>query len=155
MPRTAEFFVTCGLNMTMMVRTFHASVNKLMILGCLLPSTVLAAYFFWERMPLAGLVFLLLMVLCVERIIHTSYTFTDDGMLVVDRGRFARKHLIRVAEVAEVRVVYPGKLNLLRRGPAVLLTLADRSECVLVPVPAEEFCHYLLKKKEELCAPSV
>lgn len=139
----------------MMVRTFHASVDKPILLGCLMPSTVLAAYFFWERMPLAGLAFLLLMVLFVERIIHTSYTFCDDGTLRVDRGRFARKRSVHVTEVAEVRIVRPGRLSLLRRSPAVMLTLANRSEWILTPVPAEEFCHYLLKKKEELCALSV
>lgn len=138
-----------------MVRTFHAYIDKPTLWGCLMPSTVLAVYFFWEQIPLAGLAFLLLMVVFVERIIHTSYTFLDDGTLLIDRGRFSRKRSVCLSEVSEVRLHQPGSLRLLRRSPVVLLTLADGSIYMLTPVPAEEFCHYLLKKKEELCAPSV
>ena len=73
-----------------MIRTFHSKVNRKTLCFCLLPGTVLAVYFFWVKLPLPALCCMVFLVFVVERLIHTSYVFTDDGFLWVNRGRFSK-----------------------------------------------------------------
>ena len=134
-----------------MIRTFHAKVDKAVLLGGLLPGTVLAVCFFWVKMPLPALFFLLLMVFIVERLIHTSYVMDDNGHLIVYKGRFSRRQTIDIAGIERVEIHRaPAFFWLLKREDVVLVTCCDGKEWVLSPAPASEFCHVLLKKKEEL-----
>lgn len=129
-----------------MIRTFHAKIDPVLLIGCLLPSTVLAVVFFWIKQPIPALVFLVLMVLIVERLIHTSYVLTDDGVLWIGKGRFVRKKAVRLEEIDRVELFQLRSFFLIRRRDAVMLTLKDGSQLVVNPFPAEEFCHVLLKR---------
>lgn len=134
-----------------MIRTFHARLDKAVLLGGLLPGTVLAVCFFWMKMPLPALFFLLLMVLMVERLIHTEYVMDDDGRLTLCKGRFSRRQMIAIADIERVEIHRaPAFFWLLRREDVVLVACRDGREWVLSPASSAEFCHVLLKKKEEL-----
>lgn len=126
----------------------------MVLLGGLLPGTVLAACFLWLRMPLPALFFLLLMVLMVERLIHSSYVLDDEGHLILNKGRFSRRRTLLLAEIERVELHQaPAFFWLLKREDVVLITERDGRQWVLSPASAAEFCHVLLKKKEELsCA---
>lgn len=132
-----------------MVRTFHSRINKTTLFFCLLPSTVLAVYFFWVKMPVAALVFMLLLVVLTERLIHTSYIFTDDGFLWIDKGRFSRKTAIALSDISKVEVVRASALALLKSKETVMLTFHDGSLRFITPYPADDFCHYLNHRKEK------
>lgn len=72
-----------------------------------------ALFFFWNRSAANAVVgFLLLMavLLMVERIIHTMYVFTADGMLVIDKGRFSRPVAIPVGDIIKATIVRPALL---------------------------------------------
>ncbi|MDE7378053.1 MAG: hypothetical protein K2N13_03725 [Paraprevotella sp.] len=130
-----------------MIRTFQSRVDKVMVMCCLLPSTVLAVYFFWIRLPLAALLFLLAMVFIVERLIHTTYTFTDKGELHISKGRFARRETVALREVEHVEICRSGWF----RTDVVVITCAGGCSRSVTPMAMEEFCHVLLKRKSELC----
>uniref|UniRef100_UPI00258BB8A3 PH domain-containing protein n=1 Tax=Bacteroides acidifaciens TaxID=85831 RepID=UPI00258BB8A3 len=133
-----------------MIRTFHAKVDKAVLVGGLLPGTVLTVCFFWVRMPLPALFFMLLMIGAVERLIHTSYILDDDGRLIIHKGRFSRSRVLRVVEISKVELHrVPAFFWLLKREDVVLVTGSDGKEWILSPLAAAEFCHVLLKKKEE------
>ena len=51
-----------------------------------------------------ALILVCLDVVILERVIHTSYTLTDDGMLLVDRGRFARRQTIHVCDILRMEL---------------------------------------------------
>lgn len=131
-----------------MIRTFHSRINKVTLFFCLLPSTVLAVYFFWVKMPVAALVFMLLLVMLTERLIHTSYIFTDDGLLWIDKGRFSRKTTLPLSDISKAEVVRTSALSLLKSKETVMLTLRDGSLRFITPFPADDFCRYLNHKKE-------
>lgn len=133
----------------MMIRTFHAKIDPVLLVGCLLPSTVLAVFFFWIKQPIPALVFMILMILIVERLIHTSYVLTDDGLLWINKGRFTRKKSVRIADIDKVELYQLRSFFLVRKRDAVLLTMKDRSTVLVTPFPAGEFCHVLLKRMEE------
>lgn len=140
--------VTCGQNMAM-IRTFQTKINRVTLFFCLLPATVLAVYFFWVKLPLAALLAMLFLVVLTERLIHTSYVFTDDGFLWIDKGRFSRKTRLELAAIDRAEVVQSSSVSLLKHREAVMLTMRDGSIRFLTPFPAEEFCQYFNRKKRE------
>lgn len=115
---------------------------------CLLPATVLAVYFFWVKMPVAALVFMLLLVVLTERLIHTSYIFTDDGRLWIDKGRFSRKIGLALSDICKVEIVRTSAISLLKNKETVMLTMRDGSLRFITPFPVEDFCRYLNHRKE-------
>lgn len=67
---------------------------------------VLSVAFFWQRQGSAvvvGVLLMLLTVVVIERLIHTTYTFTPDGWLVIDRGRLSRPVRIEVETIYGLR----------------------------------------------------
>ena len=48
---------------------------------------------------------LLLGAACVDRLVHTTYTFTADGNLVIVRGRLGKSTTIAVNEIIAARAV--------------------------------------------------
>ncbi len=135
-----------------MIRTFHARPSKTLLVAALLPGTVLAVYFFWLKMALPALLFLLLLVLVVERTVHTEYTMDDAGRLRVSHGRLSRRRIIELRTVERVEILAPGPvMRLLGGTDTVMLTLTDGRQVFLNPSVPTEFCHVLLKKKEQPC----
>lgn len=87
-----------------MTRTFQHRVTAIS-LGSIVLMALVAFHFFWQRIPLAvmvGTAVVCLDVMVIERMLHTSYTFTDDDQLLIYRGRFARQLTIPVTSIIRV-----------------------------------------------------
>lgn len=132
-----------------MVRTFHSRIDKKTLVFCLLPATVLAVFFFWVKQPLAALCFMVFLVFVIERLIHTAYTFTDDGWLTVCRGRFSKVGRYALADIEKADIVRPSSLAFLKPKDTVMLTFRNGGVRFITPFPAEEFCRYFNRKKRE------
>lgn len=86
-------------------RTFHKHADFRQIATIVLLA-ILTLAFLWHRQGAAvvvGFVLMLLTVLATERLIHTTYTFTSDGFLVIDRGRLSKKLCIEVDTIHRLR----------------------------------------------------
>ena len=84
-----------------MKRTFQHRVTVLGLAWVLLLAAV-ALFFFWQRTSSTAVVAALVLcvdVFVVERLIHTTYVFTDDNRLVVSHGRFSRPVSIPLSDV--------------------------------------------------------
>lgn len=106
---------------------------------------------FWHRSAanaLVGLVLMLAVVLMVERIIHTAYVFTGDGLLLVSRGRFSRRVVIRLAEVTSAEVVRAGLL----RVRYVLVRYGGGRELALQPDNEEAFVREIMRRRKSPCS---
>lgn len=84
-----------------MKRTFHrrADFRQMATIVLLL---LLSFVFLWHRQGGAAIIGVLLMLLAVvatERLIHTTYTFTTDGRLLIDRGRLSKAVSIEVETI--------------------------------------------------------
>ena len=132
-----------------MIRTFHSKLNRKTLVFCLLPATVLAVYFFWVKLPLPALCCMVFLVFVVERLIHTFYVFADDGCLYIHQGRFSKVRKLALADIREAAVVSPSSLAFLKSRDTVMLELRDGSLHFITHCPAEEYCRYLEKRKEE------
>ena len=93
-----------------MIRTFHSKLNRKTLVFYLLSATVLTAYFFWVKLPLPAFCCMVFLVFVVERLIHTSYVFADDGCLYIRQGRFYKVKELALLEIREAIVVYPSAL---------------------------------------------
>ena len=133
-----------------MIRTFHSKLNRKTLVFYLLSATVLTAYFFWVKLPLPALCCMVFLVFVVERLIHTSYVFADDGCLYIRQGRFSKVKKLVLLEIRETRVVYPSALTFLKNSDAVMLEMQDGSLRFIIPSPAEEFCKYLKRRRRNV-----
>lgn len=130
-----------------MNRTFHYRVSLVNYLAVFIVAAA-ALFFFWNRSAANAVVgFLLLMavLMMVERIIHTMYVFTADGMLVIDRGRFSRSIAIPVSDIIKVSIV---RLALL---PVRFVTIEYGAGRVVTvqPVNEEAFVDEIRRRQEE------
>ncbi len=80
-----------------MTRTFHHKFTIGSKAGVILFAG-LAIYLFWIKAIIPGLLLIVLNVLLMERVLHSEYVFTDDT-LIINRGRFAKRHSIPLAEI--------------------------------------------------------
>ncbi len=109
----------------------------------------LAIYFLWNRMPIGGVVMLLLLVGTIERVIHTTYTITTDGQLIVSYGRFQRPVVIAVRQVQRVeklRGLHLGRHCLVEY---LLICYGEEKHVAVMPVKEDEFLETLHKRRTE------
>ena len=128
---------------TEMNRTFHARIWWAYIPTIIL-ATVGACWCLWLKNVTLGLLFLLGLIGTIEGLIHTAYTITDDGKLVITQGRFSKTKEIKVAEVTKVQQT-EGRLT-----HGVDVWYGQHGYVKLYPVNEEEFIHVLEKRKKEL-----
>ena len=88
----------------------------------------------------------------IEKIIHTTYTLTADGRLVVYEGRFSRRRERSLAEV--VSVERRSSMQVAGRALVryVLVVYKDGKHDALQPVNEEEFIRALEKRKREMAS---
>ena len=87
-----------------MNRIFHARIVwyqyfLLVVLG------VNAFGFLWCKNIILATLMMLFLIVVIEQIIHTVYTVTADGLLLLNHGRFIRKKTIPIAEITSIRKV--------------------------------------------------
>jgi len=89
-----------------MNRIFHARIT-LTDIALLTVVSFLSMWLLWNRMAILALLFLILMVIVTEKMIHTTYTVTREGSLVIYKGRFLRSRSIMLCDITSVRIVEP------------------------------------------------
>lgn len=90
---------------------------------------------------------LFLMVLIVERMIHSTYTVTSDNMLVIHRGRLSKDIVISIDEIDRI-----DRINRMRIGGKPLQTfivvvLRDGKEFYINPKNEEDFIRCIAKRR--------
>jgi uncharacterized membrane protein YdbT with pleckstrin-like domain len=64
--------------------------------------TILTFYLFWIKSVVLAMVVVIALAVLIERVAHTTYVFTDDGMLIISHGWLTRKKIIPVNEILKV-----------------------------------------------------
>lgn len=136
-----------------MDRIFHARIFPAQILWVALVA-FLAVWALWQKHPVLAAVFMLCLVFSIERLIHTVYTVTADGRLVVCRGRFVRSRERRIADIASVRRATSFKVGGRALFTYVLLVYKDGRHEALQPAKEEEFVNLIEKCISDLKAQS-
>ena len=129
-----------------MKRTFHYSVSLLNYVAIAVVAAA-ALCMFWHRSAagaVAGLALMMAVVLMVERIVHTAYVFTADGMLIISKGRFSRRVAIRITDIVSVERVRAGVLGV----RYVLIRYGAGREVSVQPAGEEAFVGEITRRQE-------
>ncbi len=128
-------------------RTFHYRASFLNY-AAIVAVGVAALCVFWHRSAanaVVGLVLMVAVVMMVEKVLHTAYTFTADGRLVVSRGRFSRPIYIKVSDIVKAERMRAGVLGV----RYVLLTYGAGHTVSLQPVNEEAFIGEISRRQKE------
>lgn len=125
-----------------MNRIFHARIAGGQYLFLVL-ATAITFYNLWEKNIILAVIFMLLLVINIERLIHTTYTITPDGKLVLSFGRFSRNQEIQLKDITSVGRACSmriGKFTVMRY---VLIRYGEDKCEGLLPVKEDEFIRLL------------
>ena len=84
-----------------MNRIFHARIAIGQYLFLVL-TTIIVIYAMWMQHAVMAILFMLLLVIAIERLIHTTYTLTADDRLLLFYGRFSRSEEISLKDIISV-----------------------------------------------------
>lgn len=131
-----------------MNRIFHARITWYQYLFLLLLG-VNAFAALWCKYIILAVVVMLLLIVLIEQIIHTTYTITQDGQLILYRGRFTRQKTIDIKEITSVRKVHSMKFGSFSVTEYVLIEYGAGKYASALPVKEEEFLKSLTSQKKE------
>ena len=84
-----------------MTRSFHHRTTVGAVCGILL-FLLLALYAFWIKNTVVGLVMAFLLIVLVERTLHSEYIISD-GKLIINNGKLARAKTINIQEIHDCK----------------------------------------------------
>lgn len=128
-----------------MNRIFHARIAIGQYLFILL-AAVLAVYGLWEKHILPAVLFMLLLIVSIERLIHTTYTVTPDGRLLLYFGRFSRSKEIGLKDITAVERASSMQVGRWAVMRYVLVRYGEDKCVALLPVKEEEFIRLLRER---------
>lgn len=98
-----------------------------------------------------GRPFMLLLVIAIERLIHTTYTLTTDDRLLLFYGRFSRSEEISLKDIISVERASSMKIGRFAVMRYVLVKYGTRGKCaVLLPVKEDMFIKTLTNRLNEV-----
>ena len=99
----------------------------------------------WDKHIVLALIMAAILIVGIEKLIHTTYTLTSDGNLVLYYGRFMAGKTISLQEVTGVESVCQIRLFGVGLMRCVLVHHGNKTEA-LMPVKEEEFIEVINKK---------
>ena len=126
------------------MRTFHQRFTLASKIAVFL-ATSLAFYLFWNKMFIFGVIVAFAVVVMVERVSHSSYSFVEkegEQWLVVNHGRFSKTKTIRIAEVLKLT---PMKTSF-GMSHYLLMLYGNNHLMSLQPADEQSFCKELQRR---------
>ena len=90
---------------------------------------------------------MLFLIVVIEQIIHTVYTVTADGLLLLNYGRFIRKKTIPIAEITSIRKVHSMKFGSFSVTNYLLIEYGKGKYASVLPVKEKEFIELIEKTR--------
>lgn len=122
-----------------MNRLFNAKIEpgSFLLLALVLAATV---FLMWtSRNGIVIMVMLLLMLVMIERIIHTNYTVTSDGKLIIHTGRFSKDKRVDLSQVRSAERMAGIRLFGKALRTFVVIECYDGRVFSLIPKEEEKF----------------
>lgn len=133
-----------------MNRIFHARIAIGQYLFLVL-TTIIVIYAMWMQHAVMAVLFMLLLVISIERLIHTTYTLTTDDRLLLFYGRFSRSEEISLKDIISVERASSMKIGRFAVMRYVLVKYGTRGKCaVLLPVKEDMFIKTLTNRLNEV-----
>ena len=128
-----------------MNRVFHARITWYHLLFLVLVS-VCTVYLVWHKQALGALLFSLVLLVLIECVIHTTYTVTAEGLLVIAKGRFYKKRTIPIGEI--LSIVRKRSMTVFNCSVThfVLIRWGYDKYVALIPVKEKEFIQLIRER---------
>lgn len=127
-----------------MNRIFHARIVWYQYVYLILLAGV-AFYSLWTKHILVAAAVMVFLIVLIERIIHTIYTITTDGLLVLYYGRFSRSKTIKIVDIDEVERKNSMNFGSFHVTEYLLIRYKEDKYVSLMPVKEREFIEQLSK----------
>ena len=131
-----------------MNRTFHVKISGTTHLFLILFTLIMLVAFWYKGAALIGLFFAMIVIINIERIIHSTYTLKADGNLVIYNGRFQKEKTIPLSRITDVELKRLFGLKHLRFTRYVLVHYDNDKVIDLLPEKPEEFMNALVRRLE-------
>ncbi len=128
-----------------MFRTFRARITAGQ-LAFLLVVAGLIVWAWWYRHIIVVLLLAVLMVVCMERLLHTEYVVYANGRLHLSYGRFAKERDIAADDIVAVEQAWQMKIGGYGIMRCVLVHCRNGRTEALMPVNEDEFVRVLQKR---------
>ena len=133
-----------------MNRIFHARIAVGQYLFLVL-ATIIVIYAMWMQHAVMAILCMLLLIIAIERLIHTTYTLTTDGRLLLFYGRFSRSEEILLKDIISVERASSMKIGRFAVMRYVLVKYGTKGKCaVLLPVKEDLFIKTLTNRLSEV-----
>ena len=130
-----------------MNRTFHSRTRWDQLL-CSLILGGLCFYMVWIKQGILATLLAVLIIILIEKIIHTQYSITTQNKLIINRGRFTKKEIIDIDAITDIELRKSKKLTEFFLGNIVIITINKTKFLALSPIGPERFVETLIKRKE-------
>ena len=128
-----------------MNRVFHARITWYHLLFLVLVS-VCTVYLVWHKQALGALLFSLVLLVLIECVIHTTYTVTAEGLLVIAKGRFYKKRTIPIGEILSIERKRSMTVFNCSVTHFVLICWGYDKYVALIPVKEKEFIQLIRER---------
>ena len=128
-----------------MNRVFHARITWYHLLFLVLVS-VCTVYLVWHKQALGALLFSLVLLVLIESVIHTTYTVTAEGLLVIAKGRFYKKRTIPIEEILSIERKRSMTVFNCSVTHFVLIRWGYDKYVALIPVKEKEFIQLIRER---------
>jgi len=132
-----------------MNRIFHVRIAWYQYLYLILLGA-LSFFLLWDKSIILAAICMIMLVLLIERFIHTTYTITADGQLILSSGRFSKAKTIWLKDIISVErrnSVKIGSFSVLRY---VMIGYGAGRYLSVLPLKEQEFIDLLERKRKEL-----
>ena len=130
-----------------MNRTFHARTSWYQLLYIFIVAC-LCFYMIWIKQSIIATVLAVLLLVLIERLIHTDYILTSQNTLIINKGRFTKPREIALSTITDIEEKTSAKFGSFYVTSFVLLTLKNNQYIALTPTHATRFVDTLIRRKE-------
>lgn len=129
-----------------MNRVFQAKINigNYILLILLL---LVAIHSMWCVNGLLLCLSLLLLVVIIERMIHTTYTITTNGMLIINNGRFSRRKEVPLSDINSIERIRGMRIGGKTISTSLLITCKNGKIFQVSPRNEDDFVKCVQKRR--------
>lgn len=129
-----------------MNKIFHEKIGWSQYLYLIL-LTFIVLWSMWGKYIVVIIIAMLLLVVTIEKIIHTTYTVTTDGRLIVSHGRFCKKKEIEIRNINSVEKCHSMNFRNFHFAEWILIRYSDNKYLSVMPIKEQEFINLIKHSK--------
>ena len=130
-----------------MNRTFHSRTRWDQIIYVFIIASV-CLYMIWIKQAILAAILAVLLIVLIEKIIHTQYIITSHNKLIIKRGRFSKTQELDFDNITDIEEKTTTKFGAFYVAKYVLITYNKNKYIAITPASPSRFINAVIKKKE-------